>query len=65
MDIWMQALSEFGFPMTITFYLLYRMEKKLDLINDSIIQLQIHPESYPAGSTASGMKPVSGSGGKY
>jgi hypothetical protein len=39
MELWMHALSEFGFPMTITFYLLYRMEKKLDLINQSILQL--------------------------
>jgi hypothetical protein len=65
MDIWMQALSEFGFPMTITFYLLYRMEKKLDLINDSITQLQRPAEPYPPGSTAADIKPVPGSGGRY
>lgn len=59
MDIWMHALSEFGFPMTITFYLLYRMEKKLDRINESILKLHerngrpelpIPAEEYPEES---------------
>ncbi|NJP36800.1 YvrJ family protein [Alkalicoccus luteus] len=46
MELWMQALGEYGFPMTITFYLLYRMEKKLDVINSSILALN-RPASPP------------------
>lgn len=39
MEIWLQAIGEYGFPITVTYYLLYRMEKKLDMINRSIISL--------------------------
>ncbi|QKS73280.1 YvrJ family protein [Paenalkalicoccus suaedae] len=41
MDVFMQLWSEFGFPMTVTLYLLYRIEKKLDTVNSSIQRLNI------------------------
>ncbi|SDN60805.1 YvrJ protein family protein [Alkalicoccus daliensis] len=53
MEFWIQVLGEFGFPVTITFYLLYRMEKKLDTINRSILSLAagrpLPPELKPPG----------------
>ena len=36
MDVWMNAISEFGFPAAISFYLLHRIERKLDILNTSI-----------------------------
>ncbi|CAM3815695.1 YvrJ family protein [Alkalicoccus chagannorensis] len=52
MDMWMQVLSEFGFPAAITFYLLYRIEKKLDVLNASLLHLHsgrtaAHPAAAP------------------
>ncbi|MCE7793542.1 YvrJ family protein [Salipaludibacillus sp. CUR1] len=40
MEIWLSAAGEYGFPIVITFYLLYRIEKKLDNLNQSVLQLQ-------------------------
>ncbi|ARK32695.1 YvrJ family protein [Halalkalibacter krulwichiae] len=42
MDMWLPLLSEFGFPVIVTLYLLHRVENKLDLVNHSILKL---PES--------------------
>ncbi|OLO39007.1 YvrJ family protein [Alkalihalophilus pseudofirmus] len=42
MESWLPLLSEFGFPVVVTLYLLHRVEKKLDLVNQSIQRL---PES--------------------
>ncbi|MDE5413989.1 YvrJ family protein [Alkalihalobacterium chitinilyticum] len=42
MEMWLPLLSEFGFPVMVTLYLLHRVEKKLDLVNQSIERL---PES--------------------
>ncbi|ADU31237.1 YvrJ family protein [Evansella cellulosilytica] len=39
MDMWLSMLNEYGFPIIITFYLLHRIEKKLDKLNDSVLQL--------------------------
>lgn len=36
MELWIPLISEYGFPVMITFYLLHRIEKKLDLLNDSL-----------------------------
>ncbi|WP_416151326.1 YvrJ family protein [Salipaludibacillus sp. HK11] len=38
--IWLTAVSEYGFPVVITFYLLYRIEKKLDKLNKSVLLIQ-------------------------
>ncbi|WP_078429856.1 YvrJ family protein [Alkalihalobacterium alkalinitrilicum] len=42
METWLPLLSEFGFPVMVTLYLLHRVEKKLDIVNQSIERL---PES--------------------
>ncbi|WP_209121641.1 YvrJ family protein [Alkalihalobacillus sp. BA299] len=42
METWLPLLSEFGFPVVVTLYLLNRVEKKLDMVNQSIQRL---PES--------------------
>ncbi|WP_261177837.1 YvrJ family protein [Anaerobacillus sp. CMMVII] len=34
-------MSEYGFQVMITLYLLYRIEAKLDLLNDSVAQLAV------------------------
>ncbi|WP_051314775.1 YvrJ family protein [Alteribacter aurantiacus] len=39
MDMWLSALGDYGFPAAVTFYLLYRMERKLDQINRSVLLL--------------------------
>ncbi|WP_280769344.1 YvrJ family protein [Salipaludibacillus daqingensis] len=39
-QLWLSAISEYGFPVVITFYLLYRIEKKLDTLNQSVLKLQ-------------------------
>jgi hypothetical protein len=39
MDAWLPVLSEFGFPVIVTLYLLHRIENKLDLVNQSILKL--------------------------
>ncbi len=44
MEMWIPLLSEYGFPIMITLYLLHRIEKKLDLLNDSMKRLTIQLE---------------------
>ncbi|MBU8906508.1 YvrJ family protein [Desertibacillus haloalkaliphilus] len=39
MEVWLPLLSEYGFPIVVTLYLLHRVEKKLDAVNHSIIEL--------------------------
>ncbi|MEI3598511.1 MULTISPECIES: YvrJ family protein [unclassified Oceanobacillus] len=39
MDAWYSFIAEVGFPIAVTFYLLYRIEGKLNLLIDSIHQL--------------------------
>ncbi|MDG5789217.1 YvrJ family protein [Evansella sp. AB-P1] len=39
MELWMNMIGEYGFPIAVTFYLLYRIEKKLDQLNQSVIHL--------------------------
>lgn len=39
MDLWMTAIGDIGFPAVVTLYLLSRIEKKLDMLNDSIRSL--------------------------
>lgn len=39
-QLWLSAIGEYGFPIVITFYLLYRIEKKLDKLNQSVLLLQ-------------------------
>lgn len=39
MSIWLEAVSNIGFPIVITLYLLSRIENKLDILNASIREL--------------------------
>ena len=36
MELWVPLISEYVFPVMITLYLLHRIEKKLDILNDSM-----------------------------
>jgi hypothetical protein len=38
---WMAMISEVGFPIMVTFYLLNRMETKIDQLSQSINDLSI------------------------
>ncbi|MBU7594515.1 YvrJ family protein [Metabacillus halosaccharovorans] len=39
MDQWLSVISELGFPIVVTLYLLNRIESKLDTLNHSIQML--------------------------
>ncbi|RXI96383.1 YvrJ family protein [Anaerobacillus alkaliphilus] len=39
MEMWIPLISEYGFPVMITLYLLHRIETKLDTLNASINNL--------------------------
>ncbi|QOY37122.1 YvrJ family protein [Anaerobacillus isosaccharinicus] len=39
MEIWIPLISEYGFPVMVTLYLLHHIEVKLDILNDSIKSL--------------------------
>ncbi|HLR53135.1 MAG TPA: YvrJ family protein [Pseudogracilibacillus sp.] len=36
MEDWIGFITELSFPVAITFYLLHRIENKLDVLNESI-----------------------------
>lgn len=39
METWLSVLTEVGFPIMVTFYLLHRIEGKLNLLIESIHEL--------------------------
>ena len=39
MELTIEFIRELGFPIVITFYLLHRIEGKLDMLNESIRML--------------------------
>lgn len=39
METWVAFITELGFPIAITFYLLHRIEGKLDMLNETIRML--------------------------
>lgn len=39
MEAWMSLVGDYGFPIVVTFYLLYRIEKKLEQLNQSVLYL--------------------------
>ncbi len=39
METWVSFITELGFPIAITFYLLHRIEGKLDMLNETIRML--------------------------
>ncbi|MCM3488524.1 YvrJ family protein [Alkalihalophilus marmarensis] len=46
-ELWLPILSEYGFPVMVTFYLLYRLEKKLDLMIEVLHQLKADSTKKP------------------
>lgn len=40
MEQWFNMISEIGFPILVSFYLLNRVEVKLDAIHDALISLK-------------------------
>ncbi len=57
--LWLSAIGEYGFPIVITFYLLYRIEKKLDKLNQSVLLLQsVCPINHSKYSLDNNPKPV-------
>ncbi len=39
LELWIPILSEYGFPIMVTFYLLHRLEQKLDKVTAAVEQL--------------------------
>ncbi|MBU9723253.1 MULTISPECIES: YvrJ family protein [Bacillaceae] len=39
MEAWLSLVGDYGFPIAVTFYLLHRVEKKLDQLNQSVMYL--------------------------
>ncbi|CAM3249650.1 YvrJ family protein [Sporolactobacillus spathodeae] len=39
MDVWLSLIKDVGFPAVVTFFLLYRIEGKLDELIDSVRML--------------------------
>lgn len=39
MEIFTQMITNFGFPIAVTAFLLLRIEKKLDSLNQTLIQI--------------------------
>lgn len=39
MEEWLQMIKEVGFPVLVTLYLLHRIERKLDKLNDTMHRL--------------------------
>jgi YvrJ protein family len=42
MEQWLTFIQELGFPVIVTFYLLHRIENKLDSVIESIQMLPVH-----------------------
>lgn len=41
MDEWMRLIQEVGFPIFVSFYLMHRVESKLEAIHDALVTLKI------------------------
>ncbi|MFT8318031.1 MAG: YvrJ family protein [Sporolactobacillus sp.] len=41
MDVWLSMIKDVGFPAVVTFFLLYRIEGKLDELIDSVKTLPL------------------------
>lgn len=42
MEEWLRFVSDVGFPVIVTLYLLHRIEGKLDAVNQSIQMLPVY-----------------------
>ncbi|MCY9546411.1 MULTISPECIES: YvrJ family protein [Lysinibacillus] len=40
MEQWFNMISDIGFPILVSFYLLHRVEVKLDAIHDALVSLK-------------------------
>ncbi|MGE7918340.1 YvrJ family protein [Viridibacillus sp. NPDC093762] len=40
MEQWLTFIQEIGFPIVVSFYLLHRVESKLELIHDVLVSLK-------------------------
>ncbi|HSI68098.1 MAG TPA: YvrJ family protein [Planococcus sp. (in: firmicutes)] len=40
MDEWMRLIQEVGFPIFVSFYLMHRVEKKLEAIHEALVTLK-------------------------
>ncbi|MCP3026304.1 YvrJ family protein [Halobacillus sp. A5] len=38
MEVWLPIVTDLGFPIAVTFYLLHRIEGKLDVLIDTLHQ---------------------------
>ncbi|GAA0305876.1 hypothetical protein GGQ92_002855 [Gracilibacillus halotolerans] len=38
-ETWVSLITDIGFPVAVTFYLMHRIENKLDTLNESIVRL--------------------------
>jgi hypothetical protein len=47
LESWLPFIQEVGFPVVVTFYLLHRIETKLDSVIDSIQMLPTHMKAEP------------------
>lgn len=41
MDEWMRLIQEVGFPIFVSFYLMHRVESKLEAIHDALVTLKV------------------------
>lgn len=48
LDHWISWIPDVGFPILVTFYLLHRIEKRLEELNESIIQLPEKINGWPS-----------------
>ncbi|MGC4379180.1 YvrJ family protein [Fictibacillus sp. Mic-4] len=48
MEAWLSLISDVGFPVVVTLYLLHRIEGKLDTLNNSILMLAERMQKPPA-----------------
>ncbi|WP_085522525.1 YvrJ family protein [Tuberibacillus sp. Marseille-P3662] len=47
MEQWLSLISDVGFPAVVTLYLLHRIERKLDTLNQSIVMLPERMKEQP------------------
>ncbi|EAZ86395.1 hypothetical protein BB14905_04358 [Bacillus sp. B14905] len=40
MEQWLSMISDIGFPIIVSFYLLHRVEVKLDAIHEALVSLK-------------------------
>lgn len=41
MDEWMRLIQEVGFPIFVSFYLMHRVESKLEAIHDALVDIKV------------------------